>query len=244
MGVVDKVRILGKGLPVKRGIYLGLIAVLLGVLSGCSSTPKDTVAIPTTTPSATQPVVVLPSGCKSTTAVGHAPKAIAPPSALLKEKVTTFTLVTNCGDIKIAVDQAKAPQTVTALTTLARGGYFDATLCHRLTTSGLYVLQCGDPTATGSGGPSFTYGDENLPTGAANNYPAGTVAMANSGANTNGSQFFLVYANTTLGPSYTIWGKITSGLNILKGIAAAGVKGGTTDGTPAQTIAIEKVIVK
>jgi peptidyl-prolyl cis-trans isomerase B (cyclophilin B) len=158
--------------------------------------------------------------------------------------VTSFTLVTNCGDIKIAVDQAKAPQTITAMTTLARAGYFDASLCHRLTTSGLYVLQCGDPTATGRGGPTFTFGDENLPSAGANNYPAGTVAMANSGANTNGSQFFLVFANTTLGPNYTIWGKITSGLNIVKAIAAAGVQGGGPDGPPAVKIAIEKVIVK
>jgi len=248
----------------KRGIYVGLIAVLLGVLSGCSSTPKERAAIPATTPPATQastppaspattppaspattpPAVVLPSGCKSTTAVGHSPKAVTPPSGLLKEKVASFTLVTNCGDIKIAVDQAKAPQTITAMTTLARADYFDASLCHRLTTSGLYVLQCGDPTATGSGGPAFTYGDENLPSAGANNYPAGTVAMANSGANTNGSQFFLVFANTTLGPNYTIWGKITSGLNIVKAIAAAGVQGGGPDGPPAVKIAIEKVIVK
>ena len=76
-----------------------------------------------------------------------------------------------------------------------------------------------------------------------NNYSAGTVAMANSGPSTNGSQFFLVYANTTLAPSYTIWGQITTGLDIVKAIAAAGVKGGGADGAPAQTIAIEKVIV-
>ncbi len=132
---------------------------------------------------------------------------------------------------------------MTALTALAKAGYFNNTLCHRLTTSGLYVLQCGDPTATGTGGPGFTFKDENLPKNVVNNYSAGTVAMANSGPSTNGSQFFLVYANTTLAPSYTIWGQITTGLDIVKAIAAAGVKGGGADGAPAQTIAIEKVIV-
>ena len=136
-----------------------------------------------------------------------------------------------------------APVTLTALTALAKAKYFDGSLCHRLTTSKLFVLQCGDPSATGSGGPNFQYGDENLPKAVANNYPAGSVAMANSGPGTNGSQFFLVYANTTLGPNYTIWGKITTGLNIVKAIAAAGVKGGGVDGTPAKKIAIEKAIV-
>lgn len=182
--------------------------------------------------------------CKVTKAVSHNPKKVTPPTKILTARMGTFTLVTNCGNIVIATNGVKAPVTLTGLTALAKAGYFNASLCHRLTTSGLYVLQCGDPTATGNGGPSFTFRDENLPAGTTNNYPAGTVAMANSGPNTNGSQFFLVYADTTLGPNYTIWGKITSGLNIVKAIAAAGVKGGGADGVPVKTIAIEKVIVK
>ena len=104
-------------------------------------------------------------------------------------------------------------------------------------------MQCGDPTATGGGGPSFTYPDENLPTESLYNYPAGTVAMANSGPGTNGSQFFLVFADTTLGANYTIWGRITQGLDIVKAIAKAGVKGGGVDGTPNQPIAINRVMV-
>ena len=181
--------------------------------------------------------------CKATNAKGHTPKVVAPPKKMNPGRIGIFTLVTNCGNIVIKTDGIKAPVTMTALTTLAKAGYFNNTLCHRLTTSGLYVLQCGDPTATGTGGPGFAFRDENLPKAAANNYPAGTVAMANSGPSTNGSQFFLVFGNTTLAPSYTIWGKITSGLNIVKAIAAAGVKGGGSDGTPAKTIAIEKVIL-
>ncbi|MEI6294930.1 MAG: peptidylprolyl isomerase, partial [Actinomycetes bacterium] len=104
--------------------------------------------------------------------------------------------------------------------------------------------QCGDPTASGSGGPPFSYPDENLPTVPTNDYPAGTIAMANSGPNTNGSQFFIVYKDTTLAPSYSIWGVVTKGLDIVKRVAAAGVLGGGTDGTPKQTIAIDTVIVK
>jgi peptidyl-prolyl cis-trans isomerase B (cyclophilin B) len=188
-------------------------------------------------------------GCTTTTAYAHKEPAIQPPVVKLPVKDRTFTLSTNCGDIVFQADGTHAPVTVLAMSALAKGGYFDKTLCHRLTTSGLYVLQCGDPTATGSGGPMFTYDDENLPTATANNYPAGTVAMANSGLSqtghgTNGSQFFLVYQDTTLGPNYTRWGKITKGLDILKAIAAQGVAGGGADGTPKQTVGIEKVTVK
>ena len=181
--------------------------------------------------------------CTPTKATGHAPKKIATPTKVLTTFPKKFTLVTNCGNIEITTVGAKAPFTMTSIAALAKGGYYDNSLCHRLTTQGLFVLQCGDPTATGSGGPQFTYPDENLPANKTNNYPAGTVAMANSGPNTNGSQFFLVYANTTLAPSYTIWGTITSGLDIVKAIAKAGAIGGAPDGKPAKTIAISKVLV-
>jgi len=181
--------------------------------------------------------------CAPTKAAGHTPKDVAPAQKLPKKFARTFTFETNCGTIVVTTVGAKAPITITQLATLAKGGYFDNSLCHRLTTQGLYVLQCGDPTATGSGGPNFTYGDENLPEPTLNNYPAGTVAMANSGPGTNGSQFFLVFADTTLGANYTIWGTITQGLDIVKAIAKAGVKGGGADGAPNQTVAINRVIV-
>jgi peptidyl-prolyl cis-trans isomerase B (cyclophilin B) len=181
--------------------------------------------------------------CSPTKAVGHTPPIVAPAEKLMKRIPRTFIFVTNCGNIVVTTVGAKAPITLTQLATLARGGYFNNSLCHRLTTKGLYVLQCGDPTATGSGGPNFTYRDENLPTEGLNNYPAGTVAMANSGPGTNGSQFFLVFADTTLGANYTIWGTITQGLDIVKAIAKAGVKGGGVDGPPNQPIAINRVAV-
>jgi peptidyl-prolyl cis-trans isomerase B (cyclophilin B) len=181
--------------------------------------------------------------CTPTKAVGHDPKKIATPKKVLTTFPKKFTFVTNCGNIVITTVGSKAPFAMTSIAALAKGGYYDDSLCHRLTTQGLFVLQCGDPTATGRGGPQFTFPDENLPANKSNNYPAGTVAMANSGPNTNGSQFFLVYANTTLAPSYTIWGTITSGLDIVKAIAKAGVAGGAADGKPAKTIAIQKVLV-
>ena len=181
--------------------------------------------------------------CTPTKAVGHTPPSVAPADRVLKRMPRTFTFVTNCGNIVVTTVGAKAPITLTQLSTLARGGYFNNSLCHRLTTQGLYVLQCGDPTATGGGGPNFTYRDENLPTEGLNNYPAGTVAMANSGPGTNGSQFFLVFADTTLGANYTIWGTVTQGLEIVKAIAKAGVKGGGADGAPSQQIEIKRVTV-
>ena len=181
--------------------------------------------------------------CAPTKAVGHTPPSVAPADKVLKRIPRTFTFATNCGNIVVTTVGSKAPITLTQLSTLARGGYFNNSLCHRLTTQGLYVLQCGDPTATGAGGPNFTYRDENLPAEGLNNYPAGTVAMANSGPGTNGSQFFLVFADTTLGANYTIWGTITQGLDIVKAIARAGVKGGGADGTPNQAISINRVTV-
>lgn len=182
--------------------------------------------------------------CAKTNAVAHNPLKVVAPNAKAAQVDRIFTLNTNCGKIVFKAFGHKAPLTVIAMTALAKDGFFDNSLCHRITTSGLFVLQCGDPTASGSGGPPFSYRDENLPTTTTNDYPAGTIAMANSGPNTNGSQFFIVYKNTTLPPSYSCWGVVIKGLNIIKEVAAAGVVGGGTDGTPMQTIAIESVSVK
>ena len=178
--------------------------------------------------------------CKVSKATAQTPARISPPSSILKRFPRTITLETNCGDIVIQTMARQAPVTVTVMATLARNGFFDDTLCHRLTTEGIFVLQCGDPTATGTGGPDFRYRDENLPPAGENNYPEGTVAMANSGPGTNGSQFFLVYRNTTLGPNYSIWGRIISGLDIVKFIAEGGVRNGGVDGAPLRTISINE----
>ena len=182
--------------------------------------------------------------CKPTTAKAHTVKNIIPPEVKPPFKNRTFTFTTNCGEIVIQANGKSAPITVTALAALANGGFYNKTFCHRLVTDEIYVLQCGDPTATGSGGPNFSYRDENLPQSVEANYPAGVVAMANSGANTNGSQFFIVYEDTSLPPSYTIWGKVTKGLEIVQSIAKEGVINGKSDGLPKRTIAIEKVKVR
>jgi peptidyl-prolyl cis-trans isomerase B (cyclophilin B) len=126
---------------------------------------------------------------------------------------------TSQGMITVRMNTSAAPCTTYSFRFLASQGYYNQTHCHRLTTQGIYVLQCGDPTGTGSGGPGYAFNDENL-TGAT--YPAGTVAMANAGPNTNGSQFFFVWKNTTLSPDYTPFGTVIGGMNVLRRIAAAG----------------------
>ena len=168
----------------------------------------------------------------------------------------TATINTNLGKIGITLLNSQATCTVNSFTHLAATNFFNNTQCWRVSNSGgLYLLQCGDPTATatsklscssstlGSGGPGYQFADENLK-GAT--YPAGTVAMASGGANTNGSQFFLVFKNTSLPASYTPFGKITSGLDILQNVAKAGTSctisaGG---GVPKEKVIINSVTVK
>ena len=221
----------------KKILALTSVVIFSLALSSCSSKNDDVASDIVATPAVIK-------SCQPTTAVGHEPLAVEPPSAVSPNLPKTITFITNCGDIEITTVGSKAPFTITSLATLAEAGFYDNSLCHRLTTQGLYVLQCGDPTATGSGGPTYSVADENLPQQIENNYPAGTVAMANSGPNTNGSQLFLVFDDTTLGANYTIWGEITKGLDIVKAIAAAGVVGGGADGSPMQSVEIRKVAVQ
>ncbi|MGE9694610.1 MULTISPECIES: peptidylprolyl isomerase [unclassified Streptomyces] len=166
----------------------------------------------------------------------------------------TMTLATTCGDIGIAMDAKKAPHTVNSFDYLAGKGYFDHTKCHRLTTAGIYVLQCGDPSGNGTGGPGYTLPDENLKDKKLKGdvYPAGTVAMANQynaqtkeGRHTGGSQFFLVYQDSQLPPDYTPFGTISAdGMKVLKKIADAGENTGQGDGAPNATVVIDKATVR
>jgi peptidyl-prolyl cis-trans isomerase B (cyclophilin B) len=167
-----------------------------------------------------------------------------------KSATYTMKLATTCGDIDIALKTSAAPHTVNSFNFLAGKGFFDHTKCHRLTTSGIYVLQCGDPTGAGTGGPGYTIPDENLKDTSlkGGTYPAGTVAMANTGQkHTGGSQFFLVYKNSTLPASYTPFGTISaSGMKVLNKIAAAGAQAAdpTTGNTaPNATVVINKATV-
>ena len=160
---------------------------------------------------------------------------------VVRSGTQTVTLKTDAGTIAAQLDLAGAPCTGHSFAHLAAQKYFDGTTCHRLTTKGIFVLQCGDPTGTGQGGPGYQFANENLPTGKDPAYPAGTLAMANAGPDTNGSQFFIVYKDTQLSPDYTVFGKVTSGLDVVQKVAAQGVRNSSGDGAPKRAVRIDSV---
>lgn len=234
----------------KRAVLAAAVVAIISLSTSVPAfaAPKKGPNKQSSTKQSVAKVAQLVSGCKETTAVGHPPLKLPIPAVNKPHVNKIFTLKTNCGDIVIEADGVNAPLTVIALSYLAQKGYYDQSLCHRLVTSGIFVLQCGDPTASGQGGPKFYIPNENFPTPSANAYPAGTVAMAKGrdlpdGTPTNGSQFFIVYQdNSQLAANYTIFGRVTKGLDIVKAIAAAG---NASDGVgPAQPVAIEKFEVK
>ena len=161
----------------------------------------------------------------------------------------SYSMATTAGNIGLTLNNPESPCTVNSFVSLANQGYFDGTTCHRLTTgAGLQVLQCGDPTGSGSGGPGYQFAHE-FPTDtyaegdpAAQTpvlYPRGTLAMANAGPGTNGSHFYLVYGDSQLPPAYTAFGTIDeTGLATLDAIAAKGAQGGASDGAPAEPVDI------
>jgi peptidyl-prolyl cis-trans isomerase B (cyclophilin B) len=178
-------------------------------------------------------------------------QAAPPPSgkATMDPAPIGLTIVTDRGRIGLQLAENESPCTVNSFVTLAQQAYFDNTECHRLTTArALSVLQCGDPKGDGTGGPGYQFANEypttQYPPGdpALQQpvvYPRGTLAMANAGPGTNGSQFFMVYRDSLLPPNYTVFGTITpAGLAVLDKIAAGGVSGGGDDGAPANEVSI------
>jgi peptidyl-prolyl cis-trans isomerase B (cyclophilin B) len=158
----------------------------------------------------------------------------------------TATVDSSLGTMTFTLDADKAPCTVNSFVSLAKQNYFNGTHCHRLTTidtSGIAVLQCGDPTATGSGGPGYTFADELDGT---ETYTAGVLAMANRGPNTNGSQFFIVYDDTPLDPDYTVFGTVDADtVKAISDLAAEGVvDSGNGMTAPKEDVDINTVTVK
>lgn len=221
----------------------GLLAAVAVVAAVVWPEPgPDTVAggDPTATPSASATPL---EGCQPAPGPKESPGtwAEAPEQQLDDGTDYSLVLTTSCGEVVVDTAPTRAPRTVNAMLWLADQGYFDATVCHRLVTEGIFVLQCGDPTGTGTGGPGFTLPDENLPKADDDGravYRAGTVAMANAGSGTSGSQFFIVYEDSPLPANYTVWGTVSAGLDIVERIAEAGVLGGGSDGAPAAPIGI------
>ena len=257
----------------KRGVIalsavLGaaLIASLLAVfLSGGTPKKHPTASAsksPSATPSAT--TVAEPAHHCTYTKTGTAARTVSLPSATPDYTASyQATITTNLGKIAVNLENSKATCTVNSFVHLAEAGYFNNTQCHRLLTSGIYVLQCGDPYATastkltcsstskiGTGIPGYEFASENLTDA---KYPAGTVAMANEGtATTNGSQFFIVYKDSTsgLGATYTPFGTVSSGLGIVQNVAKDGyscqytVSGQSEGGAPKEKVIIDSVTIK
>ena len=239
------------------GVILAVILVIAAVIAvpqllSSSDTPPSA-AGSTTTPASTATASgglasgqKLAAGCTAPPAAQTTPKqqAAAPPKSAAAGKTFVATVKTTCGDLTFELDGASAPQTVASFLNLAKIGYWAPSPCHRLTTEGLFVLQCGDPTGTGQGDPGYTFGIENAPKDG--KYPRGVLAMARTeDPNSNGGQFFITYKETQLPTDtggYTIFGKVTKGLDIVDKIAAGGL---VTPGqpTPVHPISILSVSV-
>lgn len=212
------------------------------MLGGCASGPAE----PTNSPAATDnpdakrsvlsppPQVTVPPKASASAAAGSVvncdytragspakPVDLPAQNDVPAHGTAVVTLEMTEGNVTITMDRQAAPCTVNSFQALASQGYFNDTKCHRLVDQGIFVLQCGDPTGTGRGGPGYRFADELT---GSETYPAGTVAMANAGPDTNGSQFFLVWADTKLQPDYTVFGKLDdASLQVVQSIAAKGV---------------------
>jgi peptidyl-prolyl cis-trans isomerase B (cyclophilin B) len=231
--------------------YLPLLAVTVVVMAACSSAAEPTT---TTSPVVTTAVSGLPAGSYSEfrtqpTACGSAAPTevvemqFAAPGETGVAEATVIVLNTSCGPIEITVNPSLAPETVNSFVFLAQQGYFDGSVSHRVIPG--FMMQAGDPTGTGFGGPGYDLPDE-LP-GEGFVYDKGIVAMANSGAGTSGSQFFIMFAEANWLPaSYSVFGYITDGFETLDAIESlpVGLKPGGGDSvpsTPLESLYIESV---
>ncbi|UJP08967.1 peptidylprolyl isomerase [Microbacterium sp. KUDC0406] len=219
-----------------RRSLLALTAAAALALAGCASNPaSDPASAPA--PSSTADTA---SGTCQYPADGQAAKqADAPDAEPTAAGEVSATIKTSAGDLAVTLDADKTPCTTNSFLSLAKQTYFDGTQCHRLTTQGIFVLQCGDPSGTGAGGPGYSFADE---LSGDETYGAGTLAMANAGPDTNGSQFFIVYADSELPPNYTVFGHLDdASTKIVAGIGAEGTKDGGPDGAPKTPVTLLQV---
>jgi len=223
--------------------------------SSPATTTPQTESVPPLPPF--KPSANLGANCQYPASPDQAAKPVKPPRT---GKIPTdpaqvsASMTTSQGNIGLMLANNESPCTVNSFASLVGQGFFNNTKCHRLTTSPtLGVLQCGDPKGEGTGGPGYQFANE-YPTDQypPNDpklqeplvYPRGTLAMANAGPNTNGSQFFLVYKDSQLPPQYTVFGTIQAdGLATLDKIAKAGVAGGGDDGAPAVDVTIKSLLL-
>ena len=220
-----------------RLLALSASVLLVSLLAGCGGSDDEPSAASTSSAAAPESSEAAPdaaaSGECTYTETGDASKdAELPPAEPVALDAVTIT--TNFGDIKATLTPETAPCTVNSFASLAKQGYFDGTKCHRLVPG--FVLQCGDPSATGTGGPGYSFADE---LSGSETYEPGVLAMANSGPDTNGSQFFIMIGDSPLPPDYTVFGKVdAAGLKIAQTIEAAGAGPGDV---PVKDVILESV---
>ncbi len=232
------------GSAVAAVLVVGLVVLVVNQVTDREDLPPFSLPTSTPTPTPPGPCEFRPDDNPMAVDVG------LPPEGEPREGIQVMTITTNLGEIEVEMDLSRSPCIAASFTHLAGHEFFDGTKCHRMMQG---MLQCGDPNAKGegyrdtdgTGGPGYRFNDENLPTQRV--YPAGTVAMANSGRDTNGSQFFLVYEDLHLNPDYSIVGTITKGLDILRQVAEAGHDGAFDPlpggGHPNQEVIIESLRV-
>ena len=230
-------------MTLQRRLLPVVLVPLLALAAGCGDD--------TTTPKAEN------SQCTYTPGGPNSKEAELPPGNPEADAPEEVTIATDQGDIKVSLDADKAPCTVNSFLSLAKQGFFDDTKCHRLSAGGLFLLQCGDPSGSSQGGPGYMFDDELVDqdprlqpclgqtdpsTGREYcTYPAGTVAMANGGPDTNGSQFFLIYQDSPLPAAYTVFGRMSAaGVKVVQTVA----KGGTVPGTEQPKIPVTITSVK
>jgi peptidyl-prolyl cis-trans isomerase B (cyclophilin B) len=224
------------------GVVVGFVVATSGeksTASGSSKSPSPTASsptAPTSSASSSAPAVAYP--CTWTKSGTASRKVSVPPTTKPPRTGTAKVAVdTSQGAMTFTLNRKAAPCAVASFLSLAKQHYFDGTSCHRLTSGGLSVLQCGDPTGTGSGGPGYSFNDELT---GKEKYTRGVIAMANAGPNTNGSQFFIVYKDSQLGPSYTIFGTVSKGLGVVDKVASRGSTP-AGDGKPKLPVTLTKV---
>ncbi len=232
----------------RRGAIIGAAAGVVAILGVVIFLVATSGGGKKGTPAATGSASAGPTSCTWKPAVNPSASPAQPANPNLKDVGTPpasgeprsgtrdMTIATNLGTIVVRMDLAKAPCTAASFTYLASKHFYDNASCHRLVNNvgadpqtgqakDFHVLQCGDPTGTGQGGPTYQFDNEYVPTDQRPAYPAGVVAMANGGPNTNGSQFFIVFGDTILPGDYTIFGTVVQGLDVAQQVGAAGDDG-------------------
>ena len=234
----------------KRLLPATAALMALSLLAACGNEADNDEAVDpstgesTSTETSSEEPAAVGTACEYPEDGSEPAKPVEPPPAEATATGTlSGTIATNVGDIAIELDADRTPCTVNNFVSLAEQGYFDDTQCHRLTTQGIYVLQCGDPTASGMGGPGYTIADE---VDGSEKYGPGVLAMAKTSApDSGGSQFFMVYADSSvLPPQYTEFGTFDeAGVKLLEEIAAKGTTEGGPDGAPKDEVTISGVTV-